>query len=93
MAKQKPHNDIVKAMSSNIKTSTSVAFWVCIIASIALFVGSFFVPPMGVIDGSVLKAVSLLFGFAAVAIFREAIHEGLGAKIRHNSTEIEITND
>lgn len=45
----------------------SVGFWVCLIVSVALFIGGFIVPPMGVIDGSVLKAVGMLLGFGALA--------------------------
>ena len=57
---------------------------------IGLAVAGFFVPPMGVIDGSVLRAVSLLFAFASLAVTREAIREGLGAKLTHGNTTIEI---
>ena len=36
------------------------AFWTCLIISIGLIIGSFFVPPLGVIDGSVLASVHSL---------------------------------
>lgn len=39
-------------------------FYVTLIVSIALIVGGFIVPPMGMIDGSVLTAVGLLLMFA-----------------------------
>ena len=38
----------------------------CMIASIALLVASFIVPPMGEISPSVLKGGSLIFAFAAL---------------------------
>ena len=44
----------------------TTAFWVCLIVSVGLFIGGFFVPPMGVIDGSVLKAVGMLLGFGTL---------------------------
>jgi len=44
-----------------------VAFWLTLVTSIGLMVGGFFVPPTGVIDGSVLKATGLLLGFATIA--------------------------
>lgn len=44
-----------------------IPFWVCLIATIALLVGGFIVPPTGVVDGSVLTAVAVLFGFATLA--------------------------
>ena len=42
-------------------------FWLTLITSIGLLVAGFCVPPTGVIDGSVLKAVGLLLGFATIA--------------------------
>ena len=45
----------------------SIPFWVCLVTMIALGVASFLVPPMGVIDDSVLKFLCLLFGIATVA--------------------------
>lgn len=44
----------------------TVAFEVCLVVAIGLIVGGFFVPPTGVIDGSVLTGVGELFGFAAI---------------------------
>ena len=50
-----------------------VTFIVCFFVSVGLIVGGFFVPPMGVIDGSVLTAVgelllfpTLLYGYRAI---------------------------
>ena len=77
-------------MTKNVKTSTTIALWVCIVSAVGLFVASFCVPPMGVIDGSVLRAGSLLFAFASLAVLREAIREGIGAKLTHGNTTIEV---
>lgn len=49
--------------------------------SIALIVGGFFVPPVGVIDGSVLTAVRLLLTFNVIAKIPEAIKAGKTVKI------------
>jgi len=54
-------------MKKNFKFH-SVAFWACLATSIALIVGGFFVPPLGVIDGSVITAVGELLGFATIAM-------------------------
>ena len=43
------------------------AFWLTLTTSIGLIVAGFVVPPTGIIDGSVLKAVGLLLGFATIA--------------------------
>ena len=64
--------------TKNVKTSTSIALWTCLILSAALLVASFIVPPRGVIDPSVLKAASLIFAFAGLFFLREAVMEGLG---------------
>lgn len=44
-----------------------IPFWVCLISMIALGVASFLVPPMGVVDDSVLKVLCLLFGMATLS--------------------------
>lgn len=80
----------LRALARNVKTSTTVGLWVCTITSIGLFVASFCVPPMGEVSPSVLKAGSLIFAFAALFMVREAIVEGLGVRLTHGNTVIEV---
>ena len=61
--------------------------------SLLLIVTSFFIPPMGVIDGSVFAGVGEMFGFAALWEVHIAIKKGIDAKVTHNNTTIEINND
>ena len=70
-----------------------IAFVVCLVVSIALIVGGFFVPPKGVIDGSVLKAVGELFAFSALAVGAHAIRLGYDLKVTKGDTTIHIEND
>ena len=77
-------------MTRRIRTSTTIGLWVCTIASIGLFIASFIVPPLGEISPSVLKAGGEIFAFAALIMLREAIMEGLGVKMTHGQTTIEI---
>lgn len=49
------------------KAKRTIPFWICLIVSISLIVAGFCVPPIGIIDGSVLTAVGILFGFATLA--------------------------
>lgn len=63
------------------------------IVSVGLIVGGFFVPPMGVIDGSVLTACGILFAFAALFVAADAIEKGVDTKITHRDTTVELTND
>ena len=80
----------LRAMSRNVRTSTTVGIWVCTLSAIGLLVASFIVPPMGEISPSVLKAGSLIFAFAALIEVREAITEGLGVKVSHGQTMVEV---
>lgn len=77
-------------MARRVRTSTSVALWVCTLTSIGLFIGSFLVPPFGAIDPSILKAGAELFAFAGLFVAREAIMEGLGVKVTHGDTTLEV---
>lgn len=72
---------------------TNVAFWVCLGISAALLVAGFLVPPMGIVDGSVLTGVGELAGFATLAVAAHAIDTGLNAKVTHGNTTIEVHRD
>ena len=63
------------------------------LASIALLVWSFMLPPPGVIDSSVIAAVGELAGFAALWQLAKAIDKGVDAALRKGDTEITIHND
>lgn len=69
--------------------------WFHIFASISmmLIITSFFIPPTGIIDSSVFVGVGELFGFAALWEVHIAVKKGIGAKVQHNNTTIEINND
>ncbi len=79
-----------RAITKRVSTSTTIALWVCLGMTILMFAVSFFIPPKGVIDGSIFKAAGFLFGFASLFEVREAIREGLGVKLTHGDTTIEI---
>lgn len=66
---------------------------ICLGATIALFAGSFFVPPKGVIDASILKAGAELFAFAALIVGARALAYGYDLKIVKGDTEINLNND
>lgn len=74
----------------NISKTTTVLLWIFGLSTIGLFAASFVVPPTGEISPSVLKAAALLFAFATLAEAREAIREGLGVKLTHGHTTIEV---
>lgn len=70
-----------------------IGFYATLITSIALFVGGFFAPPMGIIDGSILTASGILLGFATIAQIPVMINAKNGVKITHNNTSIQVGNN
>lgn len=72
------------------KHADKYIFLVCLIVSIALFVGGFFCPPMGVIDGSVLKAAGILFAFAALAVAGQNLANGKDVTFHKDDVDIKI---
>lgn len=79
-----------RAITKRVSTSTTIALWVCLGMTILMFAVSFVIPPKGVIDRSIFKAAGFLFGFASLFEVREAIREGLGVRLTHGDTTIEI---
>lgn len=70
-----------------------ITFSVLALISAAMLIGGFVMPPMGVVDGSVLKAAAVLFGFAALAVLMHAVDKGVGAKLEHGDTKLTISDD
>ena len=70
--------------------TSNIWFKILTIAAIALIVASWFVPPMAVIDGSVLAAVGELAGFGALWVVVKALDKGTPATMTHGSTTISV---
>lgn len=79
-----------RKFTRNVRPCTTIGLWFCSLAAVGLFVASFVTPPPGKIDPSVLNAGGWCFAFAAIFECREAILEGLGVKLTHGNTTIEI---
>ena len=79
-----------RVITKRVSTSTTIALWVCLLTTIALFITSALVPPKGIIDPSMFKAAAYLVGFATLIVIREAIREGLGVKLTHGNSSLEI---
>ena len=63
-------------------------------SAVGLFIWGFFVPPLGVIDGSVLKAGGILLGFAALWVLAHiAIELDKTLDFKHKDTEIKIIEE
>ena len=67
-----------------------ITFAICFFVSVGLIVGGFFVPPMGVIDGSCLTAVGELLVFPALLYGFRAVELGLTVKFQKGDSSIEI---
>lgn len=63
------------------------------ITSIGLIIAGFCVPPLGIIDGSVLIGTGELAGLGALFEAGHAIDKGLDAKIKIKDIELQIHND
>lgn len=63
------------------------------LASVALIVAGLIMPPMGVIDGSVLTAVGEFIGLKALTLAWHAVDKGIDAKVTHGQTTIDVIND
>lgn len=68
-------------------------FYVCLVISIVLFVGGFFCPPIGQIDGSVLTAGGILLGFATIAIAGQNLANGKEVTIKNGDIEISVDEE
>lgn len=77
-------------ITKRVSTSTTIALWVCLTVTIGLFIASACIPPYCVVDPSLFKAAGYLFGNATLFVVREAIREGLGVKLTHGDTTVEI---
>lgn len=60
------------------------------ISSIILIIASFFVPPLGIVDGSILAAVGELEAFGVLWILMYAIEKGTNASFKKGDVEVEI---
>lgn len=68
-------------------------FWLFSIIGVILIVAAFLLPPLSVIDNSVLIAVGEINGFIALGAVIKAIDKGASATLTHNNTSVTITND
>lgn len=65
-------------------------FYACLALAAGLYIGSFFCPPVGSIDASVLKAGATLLGFAALGIVGQNLANGKAVTFSHADTEVTI---
>ncbi|MGM9767865.1 MAG: hypothetical protein ACI3Z0_05325 [Candidatus Cryptobacteroides sp.] len=69
-----------------------ISFTLCLVVSIGLIVGGFLVPPTGVIDGSVLKAVGMLVLFAVIDMIPKILSAEKNIKISKGDMSIDVND-
>ena len=79
-------------MKKILKETWESNIWMRIltISSILLIIASFFVPPLGVLDGSVLAAVGELEGLGVLWIVLRAVEKGTAASFKKGDVEVDI---
>lgn len=82
-----------KADEQRTYLMSRITFAICFFVSVGLIIGGFFVPPMGVIDGSVLTAIGELLLFPTLLYGFRAIELGLTIKFQKGDATIEISKD
>lgn len=75
---------------SIIKKHYIIAFFVSLGISIGLLTTSFFLPPTGRIEPSVLQATGELFFWPSLAFAAKAVEEGKNARIQRGKTTVEV---
>lgn len=79
-------------MKKIVKHEDRSIFYICLTLAIVLLLVSFFVPPTGVIDPSVLKAAAILLGFAALGIVGKNLSDGKEVTFSYGETEVTISD-
>lgn len=68
-------------------------FWFFSIIGVILIIVAFILPPLSVIDNSILIAVGELDGMIALGAVIKAIDKGESATFTHNNTSITISKE
>lgn len=81
----------IKEYWTNGPTWAKVLFWIFLIIGTGLIIASWLVPPMGIIDSSVLAAFGEFQGFASIGLGFEAIFQGKNVTLSKGNTQINVS--
>lgn len=87
MAKQ------IKEYWSNSPKWARILFWAFLGVSVILIIASWFVPPIGEINSSVLAAVGEIMGFASLGVGFECVFAGFEVTLSKGDVSINVTHD
>lgn len=82
----------MKKIYGKLSNVGKVSFWVTLITSIVLIITSFFLPPTGSIDPTVMASVGELFAFGTLGTVLTAISKGADVTLQHNNTSVTLNN-
>lgn len=83
----------MKKLFKNIPENYKLVVLFLTIIAVLMIGLSFFVPPLGVIDGSVLAATGELFAFSGLWVGIIAIEKGYDATFKRGDVEVTLTDE
>lgn len=83
----------IKRYWSNSPKWARILFWVFLGVSVILIIASWFVPPIGEINSSVLAAVGEVMGFASLGVGFECVFAGMEVTLQKGDVSINVSHD
>ena len=74
----------------------AISGYICLLVSVGLLIVSFFIPPKGQIDPSVLQGVAELFAFAFLFKLPNiiaSVKDGKSLTVQHGNTSLTVTGE
>lgn len=84
---------LLKEYWGNSPKWTRIMFWIFLGISTILIIASWFVPPMGEINSSVLSGVGEIMGFASLGVAFECVFAGMEVTLKKGDASINISHD
>lgn len=82
------NKETAKQIFNNADLYWKIIFCVCLVISLLLIIGSFFMPPMGVVDGSILAATGELFAWPTLFAVYNIITSGRAVTFKKGDMEV-----
>lgn len=80
----------VNVLHKPLRSHFIVAFWISLVVAFGLMITGFLMPPMGVIDGSVLTGAGIIFMWPTLACGAKAIEDGKTARFKTSHTTLTV---
>lgn len=77
----------------NILSQLPLWYYICLGFCILLAIVAFFIPPVGVIDNSVLVAIGEIGSFGLIGIIPNLLSTNKSLKVTKGNTSIEVKSD